>query len=223
MSLLPIHIIAGVIGIISGFIAIFAVKGMRLHRKSGIVFVYSMVVLGLTGAVLGALKNEPGNVVAGALAAYFVVTALLTVRRGARDLRWLDAAAMIVALAISALSLQRAVLAFNAPGGHINGVPWGMSAFMGFVILLAAAGDLRVLLRGPLQGTSRISRHLWRMCFALFVASGSFFLGQAQVFPKPMRIYPLLAIPALLPLALLIYWLIRVRFSQWYRRSVRVG
>jgi len=223
MSLLPIHIIAGVIGIISGFIAIFAVKGMRLHRKSGIVFVYSMVVLGLTGAVLGAIKNEPGNVVAGALAAYFVVTALLTVRRGTRDLRWLDAAAMIVALAISALSLQRAVLAFNAPGGHINGVPWGMSAFMGFVILLAAAGDLRVLLRGPLQGKRRISRHLWRMCFALFVASGSFFLGQAQVFPKPMRIYPLLAIPALLPLALLIYWLIRVRFSQWYRRSVRVG
>ena len=223
MILLSIHIIAGVIGIISGFIAIFAVKGMRLHRKSGIVFVYSMVVLGLTGAVLGAIKNEPGNVVAGALAAYFVVTALLTVRRGTRDLRWLDASAMIVALAISALSLQRAVLAFNAPGGHINGVPWGMSAFMGFVILLAAAGDLRVLLRGPLQGTRRISRHLWRMCFALFVASGSFFLGQAQVFPKPMRIYPLLAIPALLPLALLIYWLIRVRFSQWYRRSVRVG
>jgi hypothetical protein len=223
MSVLSIHIISGLIGLVSGFIAVFAVKGMRLHRKSGIVFVYSMVVLGLTGAVLGVIKNEPGNVVAGALACYFVVTAFLTVRQGSTDLRSLAAVAMLVALAISGLLFHRAALAFNTPAGHINGVPWGMSFFMGFVILLAAAGDLRVLLRGPLQGSLRIARHLWRMCFALFVASGSFFLGQAQVFPKPMRIYPLLAIPALLPLVLLLYWLARVRFTQWYRRSIHLG
>jgi hypothetical protein len=49
------------------------------------------------------------------------------------------------------------------------------------------------------------------MCYALFVASGSFFLGQAQVFPKPIRIGPLLAIPALLPLLLMFYWLARMR------------
>jgi uncharacterized membrane protein len=51
MSLLPIHIIAGSIAIVAGFISIFAVKGARLHRKSGMIFVYSMVVLSLTGAV----------------------------------------------------------------------------------------------------------------------------------------------------------------------------
>ncbi len=223
MSVLTIHIISGLIGLISGFIAVFVVKGMRVHRRSGMVFVYSMVVLGLTGAVLGVVKNEPGNVVAGALACYFVVTAFLTVRSGSNDLRWLTATAMLIALAISGLSYHRALLAFNTTAGHINGVPWGMSFFMGSVILLAAAGDLRVLLRGPLQGPRRIARHLWRMCFALFVASGSFFLGQAQVFPKPIRIYPLLAVPALLPLALLVYWLIRVRFTQWYRRAIRVA
>ena len=55
---------------------------------------------------------------------------------------------------------------------------------------------------------------------ALFVASGSFFLGQAKIFPKPMRIYPLLAIPALLPLALMLYWLVRVLFTKWYRRRM---
>jgi hypothetical protein len=86
------------------------------------------------------------------------------------------------------------------------------------VALLGALGDMRVMLRGQLQGAQRIARHLWRMCFALFVASGSFFLGQAKVFPKPMRIYPLLAIPALLPLVLLLYWLVRVRFTRWYQR-----
>jgi hypothetical protein len=71
---------------------------------------------------------------------------------------------------------------------------------------------------GGLQGAQRITRHLWRMCFSLFIASGSFFLGQAKVIPKPIRILPLLAIPALLPLVLLFYWLVRVRFTKWYRR-----
>jgi hypothetical protein len=71
---------------------------------------------------------------------------------------------------------------------------------------------------GGLFGAQRIARHLWRMCFSLFIASGSFFLGQAKVIPKPIRIVPLLAIPALLPLVLMFYWLLRVRFTKWYRR-----
>ena len=58
------------------------------------------------------------------------------------------------------------------------------------------------------------------MCFALFVATGSFFLGQADVFPRSMRIIPLLAIPALLPLLLMFYWLARVSFR---RRSARAA
>src|SRR5688500_182689 len=222
MNLLPIHIIAGVMAIISGFIAVFVIKGMWLHRRAGIVFVYSLVILGLTGAVIGVLRNQPGNVVAGMLAAYLVITGLLAVRRSTRDIRLLEGTLMVVGFAIGALSIKAGIDSLNGTGPR-DGVPPGMRFFMGSVILLAAAGDLRVLVRGQLTRTHRVARHLWRMCFALFVASGSFFLGQAQVFPKSIRIYPLLAIPALLPLALLVYWLIRVRFSQWYRRSVRVG
>lgn len=45
-----------------------------------------------------------------------------------------------------------------------------------------------------------------------------FFLGQAKVIPKPIRILPLLAIPAMLPLVLMLYWLARVLFTKWYRR-----
>ena len=74
-----------------------------------------------------------------------------------------------------------------------------------------------ILMRG-LQGRQRLIRHLWRMCFSLFIASGSFFIGQAQVIPKPIRILPLLAIPAFLLLLLLIYWVVRVAFPEWNRR-----
>lgn len=90
-------------------------------------------------------------------------------------------------------------------------MPVPMTFFMGSIALLAGAGDLRILRSGPLLGTRRIARHLWRMCFAPFVASGSFFLGQADEIPEPLRIYPLLTIAAVLPLIALLYWLWRVR------------
>ena len=218
MTLLPIHIISGIIGIISGFIAVFAVKGMKVHRKSGIVFVYSMVVLALTGAVLGAVKNEPGNTVAGVLAFYFVATGLLTLQRRDGKFHWIDAAAALIAIAVGFLSIKKGFDVLNGVAGARDGVPPGMRFFMGGVCLLAAAGDIRMMLLGGLAGAHRIARHLWRMCFSLFIASGSFFLGQAQVFPKPIRIFPLLAIPALLPLVLLLYWMVRVLFTKWYRR-----
>src|SRR5262249_40598328 len=56
-------------------------------------------------------------------------------------------------------------------------------------------------------------RHLWRMSFAMFIATGSFFLGQAKLLPRPYRIMPLLAVPPLLPLALLAYWPARLALA----------
>jgi hypothetical protein len=92
-----------------------------------------------------------------------------------------------------------------------------MDIFMGSVILLAGIGDLRMLVRG-ISGKRRIARHLWRMCFGWFIATCSFFLGQQPVFPARLRGSPVLLVPALLPLALLIFWLIRVRFTNAYKK-----
>jgi hypothetical protein len=111
-----------------------------------------------------------------------------------------------------------------------DGVPVGMSFFMGSVMLLAAAGDVRMLLRGGLFGAKRIARHLWRMCFGLFIASGSFFLGPSnrplrllsrvglgQHLPAALFSTALYLILTLLPLVLLVFWLVRVRFLSAYK------
>jgi uncharacterized membrane protein len=218
MSLLPIHIVAGLIAIVAGFVAVFALKGMKLHRKSGMIFVYAMVILSLTGAVMATFKHQTSNVIGGSLAFYMVTTALLTVRRRDRDFHWIDVGAFLVGATVGVLVMKLGFDAVNTPSGKINGAPAGMMFFLGSVALLAALGDIRMMLAGGLEGAHRIARHLWRMCFSLFIASGSFFLGQAKVIPKPIRIFPLLAIPALLPLVLLLYWLARVLFTKWYRR-----
>ena len=62
-----------------------------------------------------------------------------------------------------------------------------MHFFLGSVMLLAAAGDIRMLVGGGVFGAKRIVRHLWRMSFGFFIATGSFFLGQQQVFPAWLR------------------------------------
>jgi uncharacterized membrane protein len=218
MTLLPIHIIAGSIAIVAGFVSVFAVKGLKLHRKSGMVFVYAMMVLALTGAAIATLKHQTPNIIGGSLAFYMVITAFLAVRPRDQWSRWIDAGALLIGATVSVLAIKTGFDALKSATGTMNGVPAGMLFFFGVVALVAALGDIRMMRVGGVQGAQRIGRHLWRMCFSLFIASGSFFLGQAKVIPKPIRIFPLLAFLALLPLVLLLYWLVRVRFTKWYRR-----
>jgi hypothetical protein len=69
---------------------------------------------------------------------------------------------------------------------------------------------------GGVSRRQRITRHLWRMCFGLFIGTGSFFLGQQQVFLAFLRGSVLLTVLAVLPFPLMIYWLFRIRFSKAY-------
>jgi hypothetical protein len=93
----------------------------------------------------------------------------------------------------------------------------------GVVGIVASAGDLRVLRSGAPQGLPRLARHLWRMSFALFVAALSFFIGQSQVIPAPVRILPLLALPVLVVLVTMVYSLWRVRVRQSVRGIASVN
>ena len=111
--------------------------------------------------------------------------------------------------------------------GKLDGYPPPLFFMFGTIALLAVAGDLRMMRAGGLQGSRRIARHLWRMCFALFIAAGSFFLvtkrpiglirgllrilGLAGHFPQALRIPSLFIIPAVLPILAMVYWLWRVR------------
>jgi len=209
-----LHIIGGLLGLTSGAVALSAGKGGKLHRKSGLVFVYAMMLMSVSGAVMAALKPERISVIAGMLTLYLVTTALLTVRRRAQGFDWFTASTMFFGLIVGLLSITFAIQGLNdndglAPMGFIFGV----------VALLAALGDARMLLARNLQWTQRIARHLWRMCFALWIAAASFFLGQSDEFPEALRVMPLLCTPVLLVLLLMFYWLARVLFTQWQPRS----
>ena len=219
-----VHILAGSVGIIAGFVALYSAKGAPLHRKAGIVFVYVMLATALVGMAIATVRGvAPAiNIPAGTLTAYLVITSLATVRPPFEGSRQVAFAAMLVALAVGISSLTFGFEAL-ANGGTRKGMPAFPFFMFGVIGLLGSAGDIRVMRFGVLRGPSRLARHLWRMCFALFIAALSFFIGQAKVIPKPIRIFPLLALPVLAVLVTMFYWLWRIRVKRSLRGIVAVG
>jgi uncharacterized membrane protein len=220
MSTTLVHIIAGLAAIVAGAVALSTAKGGTLHRKSGMVFVATMAVMASLGAYIASTKLHVSfqkfNVLAGIFTVYLVVTALLTVRAHPGK-RWMDFAALAVAAGIAIFSLGLAALGLAQ--AKFSWFPTVPALVFGSVALLAAIGDARMLRAGALQGKHRIARHLWRMCVALFIATGSFFMGQAKVFPEEIRILPLLAAPMLLVLLAMFYWWARVLMGKWPART----
>jgi hypothetical protein len=75
------------------------------------------------------------------------------------------------------------------------------------------------LVRGGISGAPRIARHLWRMCFALFVAASSIFLARQHIFPAVLRTTGVLFLLSFFPLMVMIFWLVRVRFTKAFKGS----
>jgi uncharacterized membrane protein len=216
--LLPIHVTAGLLSITAGAIALSAVKGSPLHRRSGVVFWAAMVTMGLTGALLALLRSDRGTALAGMLAFYVASTGFLAIRRTVEQSRGLLKSLMVLALAISVSEYTLGVAARAMPNGRVDGYPAFFYFTFGTVALLFALGDARALQLRALDRTQRILRHIARMGFAMWFATMSFFLGQAKVFPEPLRhAFGLRAIPVVLVMATVIYWIVRTRLAR--RRS----
>ena len=80
-----------------------------------------------------------------------------------------------------------------------------------------------MLVRRGIVGSQRLARHLWRMCFALFIAAASIFLARQQVFPALLQKIGVLFLLSFLPLMLMVFWLFRVRFAKGYKRRSMPG
>lgn len=219
-----IHIFGGCLGIITGALALALRKGSRWHRKIGDVFAAAMMTMSSVAAYMAFVGTEIkppalGNFFGGILTFYLVGTAWLAGRRKDRERSVIDAVALLIPLAVGLAQIHYGLKAAGTPDGTLDEVPAGMYFFMSFVALGAAGGDIRQLVWG-VAGIHRVARHLWRMCFALWIAASSFFIGQPQVFPEWLHRTGLLFVPSLLIIVLMFFWLIRVLFTNAYKRKV---
>src|SRR5436190_24373375 len=122
--LLSIHVAAGALAIVLGAIALSVKKGGTIHRRSGMLFVYAMLVMGTTASILEFLRSAAAtNVVAALMAVYFVGTALTTVRPASRWTGAINVAALTVAIGLAFVTIVGGLKAVNSPGFSPGGVP----------------------------------------------------------------------------------------------------
>ena len=212
LPLLILHILAGTVGLLSGTFAIAVRKGSRLHRASGNIFTVAMLTLASSAFCLAIMKSQHGNIIGSIITFYMITTAWLAGRR--RSIGRLDLAALLIGTGGAAAIITLGVRTLHHPDKN---APAAMCFFMaGRPPACRRRRHTHARSRRN-SGRQRITRHLWRMCFGLFIATGSFFLGQQQVFPAFLRGSIFLTVLAVLPFPLMIYWLIRVRFNKAYK------
>jgi uncharacterized membrane protein len=232
LPLLPLHIAGGVVGMLSGAAAMTFRKGSPRHVLAGRVFVVSMLIMAIGAVYLAVVKHQPNNIGGGILTFYLIATAWLTARRRDGQTSRFDWVVLLIPLTLGILTWSNGLRVVRSGAASQDGVPVGMIFFMGSIMLLAAAGDVRMLVRRGVLGAKRIRRHLWRMCFGLFIAAGSFFLGPQN---RPLRLLSSVGLgrhlPAalfstslylfltVLPLVLLVFWMLRLCFPNPYQQK----
>lgn len=225
------HIGGGTVGLVSGSVAVVARKGGPLHRLSGNVFFGSMLVMAAFAILLAfVVPGQLVNVFIGAFAFYLVATAWLTVRRRDGAIGYAEWIALAVGVVLCA---PFAVLSFQLATGMApffkSAVPLRgpvLIAVYSFtaVLMIAAVGDVKLVLNKGVSGAPRIARHLWRMCIGLTLAAGSAFTnGLPRLLPGPFNVPPAFFFPQFVPVGLLVFWMIRVRFTPWMERRERQG
>lgn len=223
---LVLHVIAGTIALLAGIIAMSSRKGARAHRVAGTVFVVSMLVMAILADYLAvAIPEQIPNLFIGTFTIYLVATAWLTVRRKGRIVGIPEKIALVVILC---LSVPFVILSFQLATGlkpsfksavPLEGPVRIAIYYFTFFVAMAAIGDSKLVLGGGIMGVQRIGRHLWRMCLGLTLAVGSAFTnGLPRLLPNTVHVpLILLFLPQLSSLVLLVFWMIRVRFTGWYK------
>lgn len=215
------HIAMGGVALLSGAGAMAFRKGSGPHRVAGTVFALSMLATaGSAVYIAGVVRPTMPAFVEGLLAFYLAATAWTTVLRHEGVSGLSDYVTLFIGLATVAAGVTIGLEAANSPKGLKEGIP--AAFFYGFAAVAAfgVVFDIKVIAQGGVAGKHRIVRHLWRMSSAFFLAVANFFAGNgAKIFPAEIVQTRLLLVPVVVALALLIFWTIRVRFTNWYKAA----
>jgi len=215
------RIAAGGGALLSGAAAMALAKGSPPHRVAGTVFALAMLTTAGSAVILaGFVRPTMPAFVEGLLAFYLAASAWATVLHRERTTNLADHAILFIGLGAAAAGVTIGLEAAHSPKGLKEGIPAAFFYAFAAIAALGAAFDLKVIAQGGIAGRNRITRHLWRMTTAFFLAVVNFFAGNgAKIFPAEIVRTKLLLVPVLITLALLIFWIIRVRLTNWYKEA----
>jgi uncharacterized membrane protein len=208
IALVFVHVTAGTLSLVSGGIAMLARKGETIHRLAGNAFFVAMLAMTTSAFVVAVVRDQPYNISASTLTFYLILTSWVAATRKDGEIGRFETVALIGGVAVAASAARFALL-----GGDLVPVHYLFGAFAAIGALL----DLSVVLRGGISGRQRVARHLWRMSLALLIATLAYFIGQPKFVPAILRETQLNLVPVIAVLVLLLFWLVRVLFTGWWR------
>jgi len=205
--LLPVHISAGVVGILSGTAAMSFRKGSPRHALAGKIFVIAMVTMSSSAVYLAFMKHQMGNVLA-ALRVLSGDNGMADRQARDRETSLFDWGMLLIPCWSELVSGS---LVYNwcmaTQGQPMSSV--GMHFFMGSVMLLQAAGGYSHA-RARRVSEQSASCAISGACALAFSWPRDPSFGTAAVFPAWLRGSPALFVPALAAARVLIFWLFRV-------------
>jgi uncharacterized membrane protein len=211
---LTMHIIAGTVCLVTGYVALFTRKGKARHRKYGNIFVAAALFTASSAILIAVLKPEKLiSVVGGLTSLYLVLSGLRAATTRQSGLHRTDLILLIVPVATGALALGLAITAYYSTDRKLQGLPFGAYLFWALVSFVSIGADISYILRTKIKVSTRICRHLWRMCFGLFLAEAALILGQRHVLPAALQSPAYIATPLVVVLATMIFWIVKIRLS----------
>ena len=204
---LLVHVAGGGVAIVAGAVALTVRTGFRLHRASGGVFLAAMFAMAGAATLLALTLPDWANLPGGLFAVYLVGTGWAALTRNSAMSRLVEQTGLALGGGATATALLLAFQAKASATGLVGGKGAPLFLIVAGLCAFAVMLDLRMLRLADLPHRARMRRHIWRMCTALFLGTGSFFLGQQKVMPLWMQGSPLLCVLALAPLIVMAIWL----------------
>lgn len=211
---LVLHAFTGSVAVLAGAVALGTKKGGAWHHMAGKWFLITMLIMGMSGVVIAYQKPMMISVIAGAFTCYLVLSSWMTMKTPANTLSRWDYAFPVVGLLIGVAGVIYGLEARYSETGLKDGFSAEPYFFFAALALLAGCLDLRIVINRGLSGAHRLARHLWRMCFALYIAVGSLFAQGTKSLPTSVRESVFMSVPENLVALLLVFWLIRVFVSN---------
>lgn len=199
-----IHFPAGTVAILAAFAAFYFPKGSSKHKKAGQVFTIAMLTMLISGGIAGALKGSVEDIFLAALVSYTVFTAWLTVRHHKPVIGVLEYLALVYIFIFGL-----AALSAGSRWGRVEEA--GVFVFDAVMALVFVVGDINNIRLKGANRTYQLARHIWRISFSLVWAALAFGDKIIKMLDSTIDQKPyVVALPALLVLGTMFYWLFRV-------------
>jgi uncharacterized membrane protein len=88
--LLYTHIAGGALALLTGAVSLLTSKGNKVHRRSGLVFFYSMLAVAISAFVISVVKNNPFLLAISVFSFYLNYTGYRVLKNKTGKYRWFD-------------------------------------------------------------------------------------------------------------------------------------